>query len=474
MANTKTYRIDPILGKIETVSSTPSINAESLTSQNTVNLPSYPTDTTNYQGIIGNSNSIIENNPVNNTSTQDEWFFKYLNSTPVPDNPVDTYNTVYNDSGVAEATTKVNDITAQLKAITDEATKTNLQLEGSTESGRATNTVARVLTGEEQNVNRQAAIKALPLQSQLLAAQGNLTAAQSKLDTAFEIQQQYQTQLYNYNKEIRDKVYEYASKQEQAKLDAQAKEDDRTFTLYRDNISNAQSIAKEAMVNGQSDIASQITALDPKSKTYTQDLANLQAQIVNPTAELDRKLNELQIQKAQQELVPTTPTGTISTVDTTSNDKTISTIDSLLTNKAISSTVGPNTLARFGYGSLTGANQNFASSVEQIVSQLSLNKLIEAKKQGATFGALSDREMDILAGAATKIAGWQIKDKTGKVIGYNIGENDFKKELKVIKEMAQKDKEAKLGISGTVLNRYLDSVDSIFNGSSNPYSIYIK
>lgn len=158
-------------------------------------------------------------------------------------------------------------------------------------------------------------------------------------------------------------------------------------------------------------------------------------------------------------------------VDTSENDKTILTIDDLLkSGSGILEAVGPNIFARLGLGSFTGKTQNFVSTVEQIVSQLSLESLINAKSRGATFGALSDREMNILANAATKIGGWAIK-KDGKTIGYNIDENSFKKELQIIKDAAEKDKQARLG--NTTIEGYLDNIDSILkNAVTDPYANY--
>ncbi len=215
---------------------------------------------------------------------------------------------------------------------------------------------------------------------------------------------------------------------------------------------------------------------------------------------LDLQLKQLQIQKAQQDLnpktepgkvvkingvdyiqdsegnlsVPNVPTTPIGMVDTTTEDKTISTLNTLIAKgSGILEAVGPSgssLLSRSGLGNFTGKRQSFIGAVEQIVKDLTLEKLIEAKKQGATFGALSDREMDILAGAATKIGTWKIIDKkTGQVTGYNIDEPTFRAELQVIKDMAQKDKDLKMGKS--VTNNYLDNlVIPLLNSTENAYS----
>lgn len=88
---------------------------------------------------------------------------------------------------------------------------------------------------------------------------------------------------------------------------------------------------------------------------------------------------------------------------------------------------------------LSGAEQDFIASTEQLVSGLTLDSLIEAKAEGATFGALSEGEMNVLAQSATKIGKWARKDTDGNVIGYNIDEYSFQKELQTINNMAKLD-----------------------------------
>lgn len=88
---------------------------------------------------------------------------------------------------------------------------------------------------------------------------------------------------------------------------------------------------------------------------------------------------------------------------------------------------------------LTGDRQNFIGSVEQLSTQLSLDKLIQAKAEGAAFGALSDSELLLLSKAASKLSTWAIKDSTGKVIGYDAAEKDFKAEMDKINNFAKLD-----------------------------------
>lgn len=130
--------------------------------------------------------------------------------------------------------------------------------------------------------------------------------------------------------------------------------------------------------------------------------------------------------------------GGISTIpDDISDDKvavyqdSIDLVNSLKENPQISAATGlgfGGGIERFWH-KLTGETQQFIAGVEQIVSQFSLNALIEAKSRGATFGALSEGEMRILASSATKLGTWAVRNKAGKVTGYNIDEESFKTEL---------------------------------------------
>lgn len=109
----------------------------------------------------------------------------------------------------------------------------------------------------------------------------------------------------------------------------------------------------------------------------------------------------------------------------------------LKTHKGLNTAVGTTETTRgklFGkvpitFDRLTGQVQSFIGGIQQLVSGLSLDALITAKSRGATFGALSDTEMQILSSSATQIGTWVIKDEGGNVIGYNIDEKRFKAEL---------------------------------------------
>lgn len=118
----------------------------------------------------------------------------------------------------------------------------------------------------------------------------------------------------------------------------------------------------------------------------------------------------------------------------------INTLNTLTTHKGIKGTVGAYGLTRWTPLSADAADkQDFIAEVEKLRSNLTLDKLLQAKSQGATFGALSDSERQAIASAATKIGTWAITDDTGKVKGYQTSEKNFKKELDSINNFAKLD-----------------------------------
>lgn len=143
---------------------------------------------------------------------------------------------------------------------------------------------------------------------------------------------------------------------------------------------------------------------------------------------------ELDIQKKERELGIGVPQ------DTTAVSQTQDRINEI--NKLVSNVtaVGPNPLARFDpLNAITGKQEEFLGAVEQIRSQLSLDSLINAKAQGATFGALSEGELALLQNSGSKLSSWAVTDTNGKVTGYKVSENAFKKEMDKINNYAKID-----------------------------------
>lgn len=118
--------------------------------------------------------------------------------------------------------------------------------------------------------------------------------------------------------------------------------------------------------------------------------------------------------------------------------KKIDMLGSLLNDPGITKAVGPNALSRANFNPFDWNDKSqrnaFVGTVQQLLSDEVLNKLISAKADGATFGALSEGELLILQNAVSKIGNWaRDSDGDGRVDYYEVGEKEFKKEIERIK-----------------------------------------
>ena len=292
-----------------------------ITSANTapqapIQLPAAPKDTTNYSGIVASGNAILDSlnklkteqaaAPANDYQSLLDQISK-MSAPPAAATPpslTDIYNNAYSSSGItgyqndvnakAQATqaaqSKLDALNAQLAGINAKAQAIPIQDQQNAEGRGITAAGLAPITAGQLREN---ALSAIPVQAQAIAAQaevasaqGNqklseslLTQAQTHLDQVFQIQSQDAQNQYKAQTDQINAVYNFASKQEQAKLDVLKTQAQNTLTQQQDAVKNAQDLAKTAIANGQGDLAGKIAALDPKSPTFQNDLSNLEGQI---------------------------------------------------------------------------------------------------------------------------------------------------------------------------------------------------
>lgn len=141
----------------------------------------------------------------------------------------------------------------------------------------------------------------------------------------------------------------------------------------------------------------------------------------------------------QAKLLGKTPGEGDVSVGIESQKQTITKVDDLLENRGKAGSVGAYGIARrTPFFVDAAAKRDFVAGVQNLTSSLTLDKLIAAKASGATFGALSDEELKLLADSATKISNWEKKDDKGNVY-YDISEDLFNKELNRIKDYIEAD-----------------------------------
>lgn len=111
-------------------------------------------------------------------------------------------------------------------------------------------------------------------------------------------------------------------------------------------------------------------------------------------------------------------------------ESTILDIKNLTNSTALEGAVGTTPLGRLApYQAFTGEKSNFIAGVQKLTQQLTIEALQNAKQNGATFGALSEGELELLKQSASKINSWAIKDKSDNIVGYKTNAASFKKEL---------------------------------------------
>lgn len=174
---------------------------------------------------------ITQQNPVADNSLT-SLFDKYLGSMSAPATtpmPVQADQSAVNAAKQAQIAAQANlsGVNARITGLTAEAEAAKLAQENT--FGTTGNTV-----GQQAQIDRNYAIKALPLQiealtaqAQVAQAQGNtalaqdaLQQAQSHLDTVYKVQQQDAQNAYDYKTKIATAVYNFASEQQKSQLDA--------------------------------------------------------------------------------------------------------------------------------------------------------------------------------------------------------------------------------------------------------------
>lgn len=442
--------------KLYTASADP-IDVTKLGAYSTPPVP--PTDTTNYNGIVAggatmadtainqaevNRLNAIEQAKIASTPSAQDTLLKQLGETTAPSS-VDLYNKQYAELGLAGKEQEVSNLTAQLKAIQAETQAGQLSQEGRLASVSA-------IGGTQAQIAREQAIKSLPIQAQLAAAQGNLQLAQDRLNTSFklaseDVDRQYQSKL----KQI-EYGLQFADKKEARALEEMKLKEQRAYDEKKARVVSNQSWAELASKAGQYDIASKlanpnltigeattlISQIKPPVDTQIINLDNGSTVLVNKnTGQIIKTIAGASPSKEQKAAVEAQVAAQKRIPEL--NTK-VGAIQDLLNDPYLKGAVGPNAFDRSRYNIanfFTGGIENFVAGVSNLVSNETLGALLDLKKAGGTLGALSDQERIMLRDAATKISHWEVTED-GKVTGYRIGEAAFKAELKRLQDLSKK------------------------------------
>lgn len=95
---------------------------------------------------------------------------------------------------------------------------------------------------------------------------------------------------------------------------------------------------------------------------------------------------------------------------------------------------------------LTWGKSDLLADLRTVIEWGTLQALIDAKAQGATFGALSNEELKMLQGSASAIAANAIRDPdTKEIIGFKMSEAKLKSELAKMKNLFEEKKKRMTG-----------------------------
>lgn len=415
-----------------------------------------------------------------------------------------TRRTLEEEAGVTADRDALSGIVSQLKALKFDRVAVPLQIQeesagrGRTRAGVAPLETARLRTN---------AIKSLQLAATGSILQGNISLAEQHIANALEAEFEPQRielaaleQAYEFNKD----TLERQDKKRADNLALMISERNRLLNNQETNKKTVYDLAKTAQEFGaptdvvqkaleSGDPESALTILgshiqDPKAKV---ELANAifqgklqQLQFNKASYELDilKKYDGMspteyaaEIRRQQEEIASATEEREKASLQADALNQKSILLDSVLESKAIDSVVGPTFLSRAattpggvlvrgavtlplgGIGALqgakdalTGSSDKLIGQVEQFISKEFLQSLIDVKAQGATFGALQKAEQDALTAAATFIGQRRIEKGEGenrRVVGYDLSEADFKRELQTIKDLTALAHERAIGKS---------------------------
>ena len=353
-------------------------------------------------------------------------------------------------AGIPEKQQEVNDLTSQLNAINAEAEVGKLRTIG---QGRGI--PQAILGGQQAQLERERAIRALPIAAQLSAAQGNLQSAQSYVDQALELEKDYQTRLTTYNNNRLDAAWQIATTIEKRELEELKTKNDNEQAEFDRLHDLKNTVMKEAMANGQYNLISSIMGATTEDG-ITSIASQLQGSVGtdNQIVKLDDGRTMLVDKNTGNMMEIGGGTGGGNEFSIASSKNNVDTISNLINNKFLGKAVGTSSLGRISFfEQFTAGKGTFLGEIDSILSRLSLESLINAKKEGAVFGALSTKEMEILSAAATSLNSPNIMireesegEGKGKLLGFKIKEDVFKEKMDIINNFAKLDYILKGGI----------------------------
>lgn len=491
---------------IDSIPVNQTITADTVGTTPQINIPNYPTTSppSNIDSILSPYTVPTTTETPKSTDLQDRTknLMTLVGLAPKKESVFNDREVQRQNRLIEENKQTVNTLTGNLNNIVANAQANVLRV-----TGQGRGIPEAIIGGQQAQIQKEAAIAALPIQAQISVAQGNLELAQSHLDTLFKMKTEEINNDYAYKLQVYDSVKNFLNREEEIQLKKVETAENRAYNEKINNLKTMDEWSQIAVKTGQSGLISSFSNLNPASPTFQSDISKIISRVQDPNVKLDLELKRAELAfKQKQTALLGEPTAKEKKEEALAlksaqgqNDilrEKVNLIDSILDSGGISSRVGTNLGTRKAEGltgnlvklgsvvgipsligdvksGITGQGQQFSGGVHKLASREFLDALINAKQSGATFGALTDREGDALRASATQLNDWELKDKNGLGIGiWDIDEASFRKELENLKRLANLSIQRS---TGSILDTSEQSVlDNAFQEqtNSNPANFY--
>lgn len=198
-----------------------------------------------------------------------------LDLIPKKDSVADDPQVQQQEAEVRAKRQELNNYTGQLNSIVAKQNADLLTLRG---IGGAEGVTEAVYGGQAATINREAAIRALPIQAQISAAQGNLELAQDYLTDLKKIKQDTIDADFTYNMKKFESIAGFVTGEQKIRLDNLRQTETRAHETTKQNLEDQDAWAREVAKVKPSLIA-KIQALNPASPTFRQDLGTIVSQL---------------------------------------------------------------------------------------------------------------------------------------------------------------------------------------------------
>lgn len=395
------------------------------------------------------------------------------------------------EAGLGEMTSQLSDIVGQMRAEEQLGSARLLQTE---QDVVGTGVTKPFLSTRLSNTQRKNAINQLILGAKSSALQGQIGAANTAIDRAVNAKYEPMRQMLEVQKFNLGRVDDMVK---QGRLDLTNAQKQK-FNMQMGNIEKeekdmdtASNLTNTILKNQPpQDIINKLN--DAQSVAEINAIPGISSYLMSKEEKLGLELKKAQISKAWSDAAKSkaaTEDKNMSTEALRQRKIETGTQLDLLSNMSqnklgLVESVGTTRPGRTSFTrmiGLGGSADRFRANAKTITSKATLNKLIDIKAQGATFGNLSDGERQEVAKSANALMGYAIYDKDGNSTGkFKGNEKDVLREIHNLELAAFKSNIRSGGsvtsqtqhLADEVANEYTNSIDSILQEETNAYASY--